>query len=98
VLGLGNAVSGLAVSPQNTKEYITMRIMLMKFFGIALVVLSIVAFAYRGIPYTSREKVIDSDPLKATVDSQKIIPISPLLIGLALVSGAVLIGVGSKKS
>jgi hypothetical protein len=98
VLGLGNAVSGLAVSPQNTKEYITMRIMLMSFFGIALVVLSIVAFAYRGIPYTSREKVIDSDPIKATVDSQKVIPMSPLLIGLALVSGAVLIGVGSKKS
>jgi hypothetical protein len=68
--------------------------MLMKFFGSALVVLSIVAFAYRGIPYTSREKVIDSDPLTATV----VIPISPLLIGLALVSGAVLIRVGSKKS
>jgi hypothetical protein len=66
--------------------------MLMKFFGIALVVLSIVAFAYRGIPYTSRE-VIDSDPVKAT-DSRKVIPISPLLIGLALVSGAVLIRVG----
>jgi hypothetical protein len=98
VLGLGNAVSGSAVSPQNTKEYITMRIMLMQFFGIALVVLSIVAFAYRGIPYTSREKVIDRDAVTATVDSQKVIPISPLLIGLALVSGAVLIGVGSKKS
>jgi len=61
--------------------------------GIALIVLSIVAFAYRGIPYTSREKVIDSDPVKAT-DSRKVIPISPLLIGLALVSGAVLIRVG----
>jgi hypothetical protein len=82
-----------AAKPQNTKEYITMRIMLMKFFGIALVVLSIVAFAYRGIPYTSREKVIDGDSVKAT-DSRKVIPISPLLIGLALVSGAVLIRVG----
>ena len=61
--------------------------------GIALIVLSIVAFAYRGIPYTSHEKVIDSDPVKAT-DSRKVIPISPLLIGLALVSGAVLIRVG----
>ena len=76
-----------------TKEYITMRIVLMKFFGIALVVLSIVAFAYRGIPYTSRETVMDSDPVRATA-SQKVIPISPLLIGLALVSGAVLIRVG----
>jgi hypothetical protein len=86
-------MSGLAVSPQNTKEHITMRIMLMKFFGIALVVLGIVAFAYRGIPYTSREPVMDSDPVKAT-DSRKVIPISPLLIGFALVSGAVLIRAG----
>jgi hypothetical protein len=70
-----------------------MRIMLMKFFGIAFVVLGIVAFAYRGIPYTSREPAMDSDPVKATY-SQKVIPISPLLIGLALVSGAALIRVG----
>jgi hypothetical protein len=75
-----------------------MRITLITLVGIALIVLSIVAFAYRGIPYTSREKVIDSDPLKASVDTQKVIPMSPLLIGLALVSGAVLIAVGSKES
>jgi hypothetical protein len=38
VLGLWNAVCGLAVFASNTKEYITIRIILMKFFGIALVV------------------------------------------------------------
>jgi hypothetical protein len=70
----------------------------MTLFGIALIVLSIVTFAYRGIPYTSREKIIDGDSLKASVDTQKVIPMSPLLIGLALVSGAVLIAVGSKES
>jgi hypothetical protein len=75
-----------------------MRIGPMTLFGIALIVLSIVTFAYRGIPYTSREKIIDSDPLKASLDTQKVIPMSPLLIGLALVSGAVLITVGSKES
>ena len=70
-----------------------MRITLITLVGIALIVLSIVAFAYRGLPYTSREKIIDSDPL-----TQKVIPMSPLLIGLALVSGSALIAVGSKKS
>jgi len=75
-----------------------MRIGPMTLFGIALIVLSIVTFAYRGIPYTSREKIIDGDSLKASVDTQKVIPMSPLLIGLALVSGAVLIAVGSKES
>jgi hypothetical protein len=75
-----------------------MRIGPMTLFGIALIVLSIVTFAYRGIPYTSREKIIDGDSVKASVDTQKVIPMSPLLIGLALVSGAVLIAVGSKES
>ena len=66
--------------------------------GIALIVLSIVAFAYRGIPYVSREKIIDVGSLQTSVDTQKTIPMSPLLIGLALVSGAALVAVGSRKS
>ena len=53
--------------------------------GIALIVLGIVAFAYKGISYTSREKVIDIGPIHASADTQKTIPLSPLLGGLALV-------------
>lgn len=66
--------------------------------GIALIVLGIVAFAYKGITYTSREKVIDIGPIQATADTQKTIPLSPLLGGLALVGGIVLVVVGAKKS
>lgn len=66
--------------------------------GIALIVLGIVAFAYQGISYTSREKVIDVGPLQATADTQKTIPLSPLLGGLVLVGGIVLVVVGAKKS
>ena len=66
--------------------------------GIALILLGIVAFAYQGISYTSREKVIDVGPLQASVDTKKTIPLSPLLGGLALVGGIVLVVVGTKKS
>ena len=66
--------------------------------GIALIVLGIVAFAYQGITYTSREKVIDIGPLQASVDTKKTIPLSPLLGGLVLVGGIVLVVVGTKKS
>ena len=66
--------------------------------GIALILLGIVALAYQGITYTSREKVIDIGPLHATADTQKTIPLSPLLGGLALVGGIVLVVVGAKKS
>ena len=68
------------------------------FVGIALILLGIVAFAYQGISYTSREKIIDVGPLQASVDTKKTIPLSPLLGGLVLVGGIVLVVVGSKKS
>jgi hypothetical protein len=68
------------------------------FVGIALIVLGIVAFAYQGITYTSREKIIDIGPIQATAETEKTIPLSPLLGGLALVGGIVLVVVGAKKS
>ena len=75
-----------------------MRIKPITIVGIALIVLGIVAFAYKGITYTSRDTVIDIGPIKATADTQKTIPLSPLLGGLALVGGVVLVLVGAKKA
>jgi hypothetical protein len=76
----------------------TMRLNPIMLVGIALIVLGIVAFAYQGISYTSREKVIDIGPLQASVDTKKTIPLSPLLGGLAPAGGIVLVVVGAKKS
>jgi uncharacterized membrane protein len=75
-----------------------MRINPIMLVGIALIVLGIVAFAYQGISYTSREKIIDIGPIQATADTQKTIPLSPLLGGLVLAGGIVLVVVGAKKS
>ena len=75
-----------------------MRINSITLIGLALIVLGIVAFAYQGITYTSREKIIDIGPIQATADTQKTIPLSPVLGGLALVGGIVLVVVGAKKS
>jgi len=75
-----------------------MRINPITLVGIALIVLGIVAFAYQGITYTSREKIIDIGPIQATADTQKTIPLSPLLGGLALAGGIVLVIVGAKNS
>jgi len=75
-----------------------MRIKPTVLLGIALIVLGIVAFAYQGITYTTREKVIDLGPIQAIVDTKKTIPLSPLLGGLALAGGIVLLVAGNKKS
>ena len=74
-----------------------MRINPITLVGIALIILGVVAFAYQGITYTSREKIIDIGPFQATADTQKTIPLSPLLGGLALAGGIVLVVVGAKK-
>jgi len=67
--------------------------------GIVLIVLGVVALAYQGITYTSREKIIDIGPIHATADTKKTIPLSPILGGVALVGGIVLVisGIKAKK-
>lgn len=66
--------------------------------GIALILLGIVAFTYQGGSDTSREKAADIGFVQARVDSMKTLLVSPLLGGIALVGGIVLVAVGIKKS
>ena len=65
--------------------------------GIALIVLGALALAYQGITYTTREKIIDLGPLKASVDREKSIPLPPIVGVLALAGGVVLVVVGARK-
>ena len=65
--------------------------------GIILIVIGIIAFAYQGITYTTREKVVDIGPIQMTADKTKTIPLPPIVGGIALVGGIVLLGAGSKK-
>lgn len=66
--------------------------------GIILIVLGVIAFAYQGITYTTREKVIDIGPLEVSADTKKTFPLPPIVGGIALVSGIVLLVMGNKKS
>jgi hypothetical protein len=65
--------------------------------GIILIVLSVVAFAYQGITYTTREKVLDLGPIEATAEKQKTIPIPPLVAGAALIGGIALVVAGNRS-
>ncbi|MGB8474762.1 MAG: hypothetical protein WCE61_11820 [Candidatus Acidiferrum sp.] len=66
--------------------------------GILLVVCGALALAYQGFNYTHREKVIDLGPIHATADEQKHVSIPPILGGLALVGGIVLLVAGARKN
>jgi hypothetical protein len=66
--------------------------------GVVLIVLGVLALAYQGITYTTREKVIDLGPLQASVDKKKSIPLPPIVGAVALAGGVVLVFIGSRKS
>jgi uncharacterized membrane protein HdeD (DUF308 family) len=70
----------------------------MTLVGVALIILGVLALAYQGITYTTREKIIDLGPLKASVDKEKSIPLPPIVGVVALASGVVLVIVGARKS
>ena len=65
--------------------------------AIILIALGIAAFAYQGITYTTREKVVNLGPIQVTADKTKTIPLPPILGAIALVGGIVLLVVGSRK-
>ena len=66
--------------------------------GIILIVLGIVALIFQGITYTKKEKVLDIGPIEATAKKEKHIPLPPILGGIALVGGVVLLVAGGKKA
>ena len=66
--------------------------------GIILIILGIVSFAYQGISYTTHKKIVDIGPLQASATEHKTIPLPPILGGLALVGGIVLLAAGRKDA
>ena len=66
--------------------------------AIILIALGIAAFAYQGITYTTREKVVDIGPIQVTSEKTKTLPLPPIIGVIALAGGIVLLVMGVKKS
>jgi hypothetical protein len=65
--------------------------------GLILIVLGIISFAYQGINYTTHKKIVDIGPIQASTTEHKTIPLPPILGGLAVVGGIVLLVAGRKE-
>jgi UDP-N-acetylmuramyl pentapeptide phosphotransferase/UDP-N-acetylglucosamine-1-phosphate transferase len=65
--------------------------------GFLLVVAGALILAYQGINYTREKKVIDMGPMHVTQESHEHIPLPPILGGLALVGGVVLLVMGVRS-
>lgn len=69
----------------------------MRVAGIILIIIGIIGLVYGGITYTRRQDTVNVGPISATVKHRETIPISPVVGGIALVAGIVLIAAGSRR-
>lgn len=65
--------------------------------GIVLIVLGGLALAYQGFGYAHQEKVLDVGPVHATADKHDRVSIPPMLGGLTLLGGMVLLVFATRK-
>jgi hypothetical protein len=66
--------------------------------AIILIVVGILAFAYQGISYTTRENIVDIGPIQMTADRTRTLPLSPIVGGIALIGGIALLVMGKRKA
>jgi uncharacterized membrane protein HdeD (DUF308 family) len=65
--------------------------------GLLLIVVGIVALLWGGFSWTREKTVVDLGPVKATAEERETIPLPPVVGGVALVAGIVLLVLPRKK-
>jgi len=70
----------------------------MKAIGFVLLVLGIVAVLYGAITYNRERTVFKVGSIEATAKEQHNVPLSPIVGGIAIVSGLVLLMVPRRKA
>jgi hypothetical protein len=65
--------------------------------GIVLIVIGLVGLLWGGFSWTNEKTVIDIGPVEAKTREQKTIPVPPLVGGIALVAGIVLLVVPARR-
>ena len=69
-----------------------------RLLAIALIAIGIIAFAYQGITYTSRDRVVDLGPLHVTAERSHTLPLPPIVGAVALAGGLALLLMTSQKT
>jgi hypothetical protein len=69
----------------------------MKVVGIVLILLGVIALAWGGITYTTRDKVVDLGPIEATKETKRTVPLPPLAGAASLVAGIALVAMDRRR-
>jgi hypothetical protein len=70
----------------------------MKAMGFVLLVLGILALVYGGISYNRQRTVLDVGPIHATANEQHNVPLSPIVGGITIVGGLLLMVIPRKRA
>ena len=65
--------------------------------AVFLIIVGVLALVYQGITYTTREQVLKIGPLEATAEKEKTIPLPPIIGGLMIAGGIVILVVSTRK-
>lgn len=71
---------------------------IINFLAIILILIGLGTLVYNGFTYTQREKVAEIGNVEVTANTQKTVYISPVVSGLTLVVGIMLLLIGRKGS
>lgn len=66
--------------------------------GALLILARIILFSVGGFSFTSRERVADVGPIEVTAERERSVPVPPILAGLAIAGGLVLIVASSRRA
>ena len=69
----------------------------MRILALVLIIAGVLMFAYPVITYTTRDEVVDLGPLEVTQEEKHRVPLPPILGGVAVVAGIVLLVTGRRK-
>lgn len=66
--------------------------------GALLILAGVIALSVGGFSFTTRDKVAEVGPVQVTTEHARSVPLSPVLSGLAIAAGVVLIVASSRKA
>ncbi|MFO0929945.1 MAG: hypothetical protein U0736_23470 [Gemmataceae bacterium] len=69
----------------------------MRIFAIVLILVGALVIGYQGFTYVTREKVVDAGPIQVTADRERTVWVPPVVGGIAVATGLVLLTVNGRK-
>jgi len=68
-----------------------------RIIGILLIVIGLVAFATGGFSFTRKKTVVDAGPLEIKTEKHERIPLPPVVGGICLVAGILLVTLPARQ-